>query len=536
MNRKWVALTAIVVIAALFAVLPIITTVKSVPRLFKRNAELKAQGYYMGEFEFKMVSVLYYLNEGSYLKAYTTLRRIRDEMDTTRGLVKMPGEPSPKEMMAFLLERQNPDTGAFMDARYPLFSYTAPTLNVIEALEDLARKSGQPLCLKYPLRYLDRIKTPDQLRAYLDSLLYVKEMWYGKAPVWPYGPGVSELAYFNDLERRGLYQFSREWKDTFRKWIYETQDPATGFWSFRIGRPGKWRSNPSAINSTYHILQALMLTREGEDRDERYPLRYPGVLTRSILEILDRPVPGDSTNQHAWGLDQSQGMRTITMMWAQLSEAEREQARNCMQKSLTIRYSHFFRPADGAFSIYTSDTRADVDGTSTALGLLRATGSLPGTWERRRLWGRAIGAAPPLSRTEVHRWEQAVLPVGMQANSLRVYKDASPAGDAYDDSYLLQIVYPGNSPVLDVMDLRQCIAGFIAAEGQSFGNWSSKESLREEPLDLHGPMRTIPISRKGLDLARIGRAHPDTRRFHVVGHDIFQVPLFRVEFAMAGAR
>ena len=47
-----------------------------VPKLFKRDAELKAKGYYMGEFEFKMVDSQYYLNEGHYLDAYRTLRRI----------------------------------------------------------------------------------------------------------------------------------------------------------------------------------------------------------------------------------------------------------------------------------------------------------------------------------------------------------------------------------------------------------------------------------------------------------------------------
>jgi hypothetical protein len=59
--------------------------------------------------------------------------------------------------MSFLLERQDPATGAFMDSGYPLFTYFAPTENVVEALHALAQLTGQPLKLKCPLRFLDQI-------------------------------------------------------------------------------------------------------------------------------------------------------------------------------------------------------------------------------------------------------------------------------------------------------------------------------------------------------------------------------------------
>jgi hypothetical protein len=224
------------------------------------------------------------------------------------------------------------------------------------------------------------------------------------------------------------------------------------------------------------------------------------------------------------------------MIWGHLAEPEKEQVRMAMQKYLTVRYRYFFRPADGAFSLYTSDTRADVDGTSTALGLLRATGSLPGTWERQRLWGKAIAAPPELVRVEVQRWEEANLPKGTSAQSFRVYRDVIPAGDTYDDASLVQVIYPGDSPILDVMELRQCIDRFIAANGQAFGNWKSKEALREEPLDLHRKIQAVPISHNGLDLARIARDYPDTRRFHIIGYDPFQVPVFSAEFRRTSAQ
>lgn len=531
---RWIAavVTGVMLITGLAVGLSVRSTIKAVPRLFKRNAELKARGYYMGEFEFKLVAVQYYLNEGSYAKAYITLRRIRNEMETTQGLAKMPDGASPQQQMCFLLERQDPATGAFMDPRYPFFTYFAPTQNVVNALDGLARQTGQPLKLNYPLRFLDQIREPERLRAYLDSLLYVKEVWarMGGGP-GPYGPGASELAYFDEMERLGLYQFSDEWKDALRQWFSETQDPATGFWGYRVGHPGNWRQKMD-VNSTYHVLH-LVLDERGENQSPKYPLRHAGALARNLLRLLDDPLPNDASKQHGWSLVQAQGARMMTRLWGHLSELEKEQARRAMVTYLTLRYRHFFRPAEGGFSLYSAVTSSDLDGTANALGLLRATGSMPGTWERDRLWGKALAAVPPLVRREVRRWEQAGLPTATEANSLRVYKGAPPIGDAYDDANLLQIIYPRSVDVLDVMDVRQRVAGFIAASGQAFGNWVSKESLREQPLDLRREVRAIPVSRNGLDLARIGRDHPGARRFYVIGYDVFQVPVFRVEFVLA---
>jgi hypothetical protein len=184
--------------------------------------------------------------------------------------------------------------------------------------------------------------------------------------------------------------------------------------------------------------------------------------------------------------------------------------------------------------MYTSAAHADVDGAANALGLLRATGSLSGTRERDRLWGEAIAAAPGPIRTEVRRWEDAALPVSAEANSVRIYRNAPPAGDTYDDADLVQIIYPKDSPVLDVMDLRQRVAGFVAAGGQGFGNWTLKESLRDMPLDLRREVRAVPVSQGGLDLARIARDHSDARRFYVIGYDLFQAPVFGAEFVKVG--
>lgn len=514
------------VIASIGAGLMVRATIKSVPALFERNAELKAQGYYMGAFEFKMLGVVYYLNEGDYLKAYTTLRRIITEMKTTEGLLKMPQGGSAEERMAFLLDRQDPTTGAFMDPQYPIFTYIGPTLNIVDVLDDLSQQIGRPLKLKYPFHFLDEIQTPQQLRAYLDPLLYINESWADMGGPGPYGAGASEMAAFGGLEQRGLYSFSEAWKNTLRQWFYQTQDPNTGYWGVRIGTPSNWRQNLDP-NSTYHIIK-FVVDEWGENRDPKYPLRYAATLAHSILKSLTAPIPRDPTEQHAWGLDQSQGARMITRrLWPHLSDSEKEQVRTAMQTWLTERY-RLFRPTSGGFAIHTSDTQSDVDGTSTALLLLRATGSLLGTQERERLWGHIAPAKQV--RTEIHNWKDVSLPTSAQVNSVRIYKNTPPTDNTYDDTHLEQIIYPKDTPILDVMDLRQNIDKFIASDGQALGNWVAKESLRDKALDLRRKIKTVPVSQGALNLGQIGKNHPDAKRFYVIGYDLFQVPCFRMEF------
>lgn len=528
LTRTLAVVAVVLVGAGVAAGLSIRSTIKAVPKLFQRSAAVKAQGYYTGEFEFKLLTSPYYLNEGSYLKAITTLRRLREELETTRGMVKMPAQGSPKEMMAFLLDRQDPGTGAFMNPNYPYFTYIAPTLNVVDSLQQLSRQTGQPLKLKHPLRFLDRVRSPDQLRAHLDSLLYLKERWAGLAAPGPYVAGVSEWGYYDILENSGVYRFSDEWKDALRKWYYETQDPESGLWGVRIGTPAKWRQYHD-LGSTYHVLH-LVLDDLGDNQSQKYPLRYAGRLVQSLLHELDKPVPTAPAKQHGWCLEQAQGTRMVTRLWTHLPDSDKEQARAAMRSYLAERYRHFFREVDGGFALYTASGHGDVDGTSTALSLLRATGSLPGTWERERLWGKAIAATPPPVRQEIRDWAEATLPPARDVASLRIYRNAFPASDGFEDADLLHIAYTGDSPVLDLMDLRQRTARFLATTEQSFGNWSSKEALLQQPLGLRREAKPISVSRGGLDLARIARQHPAVRRFCVAGYDVFQVPVVRVEF------
>lgn len=533
MNKPFIKLSLLCVLLALLAAAVVgYLAIPSVPGLFKRNAELKAMGYYMGEFEFKMIAGQYEIDQRRYLEALRTLRRVEAEMRSTEGLNKMPDHASPQDQMAFLLARQDPVTGAFMDRRYPAFLNFAPTCNVLEALAGLARKSGEALVLKHPLRFLDDIRTPEQLRAYLDSLLYAGELSARFPGPGPYGPGVSELAGFDALEQAGVHRFSEEWKTALRRWFYETQDPATGFWGARIGTAENWRQKTD-INATFHILK-LVLAETGENQDARFPLRHADRLARGVLELMHKPLPGNAAEQHDWGLVRYQGAKMLTnFLWPHLSAGEQDQVRRSVRSMLVQNYQ-LYRPADGGFAYYSSDSVADIDGTGLATGVLKVLGVLSGTPERARLWGEVSESSLTPRRVSVPRWADAELPDLSGIQSLRVYRDRLPATTGYDDADLVQILYPRGAQGLDVMDLRQGLFRFVNHDGAVFGNWKSKSSLSDLPLRLDVMPRPVPVRSGQFDLAEIARQHPASTRFYVVAYDIVQIPVQVIEFTVLG--
>lgn len=495
----------------------------SVPYLFRRNAELKAEGYYMAEFEFRMLGIVKKLSDGDYLDAYSTLRHLRRQMENGEGLARMPADLSAKARYEFLLSRQDPTTGAFMSPDYPLFTFVAPTLNVIEALDGLAKEIGDPLRLHYPLRFLDEIATPEALRTYLDAHLYIGRFWTEHVPgPGIYGPGISELGYVDLFETTGTYRFTPAWHAAFRDWLDATQDQESGMWGARVGTPSAFETKHDA-NSTYHILHYL-LTDDGADRDPTHPLRHADALARSLMRAVTVPMPASEDEQHAWSLDQAQATQMLTRrLWRHLDETEKAAVRAALEVALIERY-RLIDDASGGFSIYLGSP-ADVDGTTTALGLIEATGSLPGTPDRARLWG---GIAMPVVDTIAVSSPAAVeLPDDPRVNSFRLYAGQDLPADDLDIGQPLAILYPvEKGRVRDIVDLRQSIGCFLAGTGASFGNWSTADSIRSSALDPDPTAPAIPVLRASHELgSAVDGIAKDARDLLLVGYDVFQRPV-----------
>lgn len=495
----------------------------SVPYLFRRNAELKADGYYMAEFEFRMLGVVKKLSDGDYLDAYSTLSKLRRQMESGEGLAKMPTDPSAKARYAFLLSRQDSTTGAFMSPDYPAFTFIAPTLNVVEALDGLAKEIGEPLRLRYPLRFLDAIATPEALRAYLDAHLYVGPFWAKRVPgPGVYGPGISELAYVDLFEMTDTYHFPPAWHAAFRDWLDATQDPESGMWGARVGTPSAFKTRHDA-NSTYHILHYL-LADDGTDRDPSHPLRHADALARSLMQVVTAPMPAGEDEQHSWSLEQAQATQTLTRrLWGHLNEEEKTAVRSALEVALTERY-RLIDDAKGGFSLYLGSP-ADVDGTTTALSLIEATGSLPGTPDRVRLWGEP--ATPPVDTVIIPLPSSIELPDDPRVNSFRLYAGRALPADELGIVQPLAILYPaGKGKVRDIVDLRQSVERFLASAGASFGNWSTADSVRSSALHPDPAVPAIPVLRDGQRPGdAVGEIAKDASDLLVVGYDVFQRPV-----------
>ena len=238
-NRKYLLIAAI---AVLLITAGMIYSFPSIPGMFKLNKQLQEEGYYMAEFEFKMLGTVYNLDKGNYFKALSQLYKLNSQLKSRKGFIKLPVFKDKKEEMEFYLNLQNPNTGAFMDESYPFCTYTGPTGNVLNHLDALAKETGRPLKLKYPLKYLDEINTPEKLKKYLDDVSTVG--WLGsKFPQTSFHFARCLLSLFHEddvVVKRNLYKVSPEWDRALLEWFYDNQDPATGLWGPR-SKEGKLR-------------------------------------------------------------------------------------------------------------------------------------------------------------------------------------------------------------------------------------------------------------------------------------------------------
>src|SRR4030043_2314513 len=106
MKRKRIILTATVLLLAsvILTGIAISLNVKTkVKELFKLNKTLQEEGYYMADFEFKMLGCGYYLDKGYYKKTLKLLNDYHKKLSNREGLIKIPPfKNNPEEINFFL--------------------------------------------------------------------------------------------------------------------------------------------------------------------------------------------------------------------------------------------------------------------------------------------------------------------------------------------------------------------------------------------------------------------------------------------------
>ncbi|MGL4369594.1 MAG: hypothetical protein ACRCUT_07980, partial [Spirochaetota bacterium] len=303
-------------------------------------------------------------------------------MESREGLIKIPHFSNQSEEYEFYLNLQNPSTGAFMDSSYPLCTFIGPTMNVLSHLELLAEKEGKKVQLKFPLKFLDQINTPEKLKSFMDDLSMAGRI-VSMMPQTPYIV-IFELNDYQDIERVNAYHFSAEWKRAMLEWYYYRQDAETGFWGPRARSDGSLIKKGD-MDSTYHIAK-LFIDDNGRDIYPEFPVKYKDRMLSTLIDKLSDPLPSDHSKQHDWSLSRYRALRLLMKkLWPGMTEKQRENTKSALENSVMIGYSRFYVKKDSSFSLYADEPSADLDGTGEGLSLLKDTGAFSPE-EQQRLW------------------------------------------------------------------------------------------------------------------------------------------------------
>jgi hypothetical protein len=501
-----------------------------IPELFKLNKECQEEGYYMAEFEFKMLGFAYLLDKGHYLEAAAGIRALHKQLESRQGLIKVPSFSDKKQEMDFYLNLQNPRTGAFMDDSNPYCTYDGPTGNVLLHLEALAKETGQPLRLKYPLKYLDEINTPDKLRAYLDDVSYVG--WIAsKLPQTSFHFARDLLNYCEEnsvIERHNLYRFSPAWKMALLEWFHENQDPVTGFWGPRSRSSG--RLVKMDLNNTASIVKAFV-HRRGEDIHSSLPLRYKSRIFDTTLQVMSEPVPADDEldEWHEWSLKMSKGISLLTRrLWKNASREHRDEAERLIGDYLRLVFDKYYIPNEGAFSYYPSSRHATLDGTNSGIGCFEKVGAFSAQ-KQRYLWGGSENTCTDLGSLDVEALTEKdfdSIKGCKNINSWRFYP-AFPAPADYTTN-VAGIFYPGTHSVLDVMELVPNVRRWMDATSQSMGNWVSREEISGVLEDIE--IEPVAVSHGEVPLEVLNGILKESKTLTVIGFDVLQIPRCSITF------
>ncbi|APM40686.1 hypothetical protein [Clostridium kluyveri] len=502
-------------------------SVTSISEIFRLNSKLQAEGYYMGQFEFKMLGCAYYLDKGHYITAFSKLNQIHKQLETKEGLIKVPKFTSKKEEFEFYIGLQNPKTGAFMDNSYPLFTYIGSTLNMIKHLESLSNDTGQPIKLKYPIKFLNQINSPEKLKPFLDDLSTIGFI-ASKLPRTPYVE-IAELCYYNDFEHTNLYTFSPEWKQALLQWLYNNEDSKTGFWGPRLRSNGKLLDSGD-LGSTFHIIK-LFVNENGDNIHSEFPLRYNNEIITTAINKLSQPAPKDAnlSELHDWNLTRYQGISLITnYLWQGISTENKNKSKEFMENIVRNKFEKYYIESKGGFSYYPGLAEATLDGTGDALSLLRIVGALS-LDRQKQLWTTPANNIIDLGVYRISELKEndfTSIKKFQDINSLRLYS-SEPGPDDYL-SNVVDIIYPKKTSVLDIRDLLPRVTQWVSTTSQSMGNWTTKEQIIQDLSTMK--ISSVQILNRDSFLKQANGLLNNNGKLIVIGFDILQVPKYKITF------
>lgn len=502
-----------------------------VPDLFRLNKKCQQEGYYMAEFEFRMLGFAYLLDKGEYQKAASGIARLHGQLRRREGIVKVPRFADKSEEMDFYLSLQNPRTGAFMNDSAPFCTWEGPTENVILHLEALARETGRPLVLKHPLSFLDRLDDTVELERYMDELGNIgwlaskqpESSFHLNRDLLQYGEGRSAI------ERNGLHAFSPAWRRTVLRWFHENQDPETGYWGPR--RRGSGKLVKFDLHNTGSIARSFIDTA-GNDIHPEFPLRHRDRMFATTLKVMSEPRPdaSDEHEWHGWMLRQGKGTMVFTRyLWKSASDSEKARAKAVLARHVEFLYRTNWSKEDGAFRFYASPGGATLDGTGTVIGFLDDAGAFSPA-KQHRVWGfPGKTCSNPGTRTTsaVADSELSTLRSTPSLNSVRIYRTFPDTNDFTRGVEGLAYATPTTVP--DLVEIAPKLKAWIDTTSQSIGNWTSREDVAADIAEVG--TTPVPIWRDSIPTSLLNDILRESGSVTLVGFDAFQVPIARLDFS-----
>lgn len=519
-----VTLVALIVLLLAFGAYRAVIVKTQVKELFRLNKELQQEGYYMAEFEFRMLGFSYLLDKGEYATALQALSDYHSKLKNREGLQKLPDFSSEQEEIAFFLDMQNPQTGAFIDQSAPYCVYWEVTQNVLNHIESLSQSSGVPLRLKYPLRFLDQINTPERLTVFLDDISYVG--WIAsKFPQtsFHFARNMLDCAQEgNVLERHRLYQFSPEWKHALLKWMYDFQDRESGMWGPKSRNSGKLFKLD--LNNTASILKAYR-DNDGNDLYDEFPLRKADRIFSNSLEILSEPYPAKEDELdavHEWNLKKQKGFKMVLRyLWKDASEHNKNAMEELMREFVELSFRKYYVKSDGAFSFYPDAEYASADGFANMMFDQLGAFSYD---KQKKLFGSEIDSVKNCGTVAVKDLSvflEGGLMDSLKINSLRFYRTKPDLKHVTENVWVL--CYLNDACVLDVTELVPNLVAWADRTSLSVGNWTSVAEKKKELIDL-GIVKPRILTQKELE-----RALAPEKHLYCVGFTVLQLPAVMFE-------
>jgi hypothetical protein len=214
--------------------------------------------------------------------------------------------------------------------------------STIEEVEDRAERGEK---LKYPLKLLDRINSPEKLKAYLDSLLISDVAKTGIDNRFELNIAITSIERFIVGHVGQVYAFAPGMQEALFEYQDKIwQDPETGFFGGWYRLPDGSIRKTADLSVTFHVVSY-----------RRDSIRHVPQMMRTLIAMKDQEYPFGWREEGVMSNHNYDVVRLFRIGWPQMDPRQRELARDEMRKMMDFCLNETMNP-DGSFKMMDEDT------------------------------------------------------------------------------------------------------------------------------------------------------------------------------------